>query len=73
MIQVLILTKDEDQNIGECINTLEFIDDIIVLDTFSSYDTLIIAQKIGDKVHQRKFYNYAMQRNLGLSLNFKYD
>ncbi|MDG1701935.1 MAG: glycosyltransferase family 2 protein [Opitutae bacterium] len=73
MISVFILTLNEEHNIEECLSSVEFSDDVIVLDSFSKDNTVGKAEALGAKVYQRKFDNYAAQRNHGLSLNFKYD
>jgi glycosyltransferase involved in cell wall biosynthesis len=42
-------------------------DDIVVLDSFSSDRTVKIAEEMGARVVQRRFDNYAAQRNAGLN------
>jgi glycosyltransferase involved in cell wall biosynthesis len=73
MISVIILTLNEENNIKACINSLSFSDDVVLLDSGSSDKTIKIAKKSGARVCERKFDNYAAQRNFGLSLDFKYD
>jgi len=73
-ISVLIITHNEATNISSCIQSLDWTDDIIVLDSYSSDDTLSIAKNLGAKVYQRKFDNFASQRNYALdNFKFKYD
>lgn len=59
----LILTLDEEINIGGCIDSLDFVDQVFVFDSFSSDETIKIAQSKGAVINQRKFDNYASQRN----------
>ena len=73
MISIFILTLNEEQNIEECIRSVGFSDDVIVLDSFSQDNTSKKAELLGANIFQRKFDNYASQRNFGLSLDFKYD
>jgi glycosyltransferase involved in cell wall biosynthesis len=73
MISVIILTLNEESNIQACLDSLSFSDDVVLLDSGSSDKTIKIAKKFGAKVCERKFDNYAAQRNFGLSLDFKYD
>ena len=73
MLSILILTLNEEVNVGDCINSVKFSDDIFVLDSFSSDQTVEIAEALGANVIQRKFDNYAAQRNYGLNLEFKHD
>lgn len=66
MISAVILTYNEEINLPNCINTLDFVSDILVYDSFSTDKTVEIAVKMGAKVIQRKFDNYANQRNSAL-------
>lgn len=65
-ISVLILTLDEERNIADCLSTLQWCDDIVVLDSNSSDATVKIAAQHGARVVQREFDTYAGQRNFGL-------
>lgn len=74
MISILILTKNESQDLPKCLESIAWCDDIHVLDSFSDDSTVAIAKAKGVRVVQRKFDGYASQRNAGLTeLNFKYD
>lgn len=74
MISVLILTKNEELDLPDCLASVAWSDDVHVFDSFSSDKTVEIAQKCGGKVTQRTFDGYASQRNAALSgLDFKYD
>lgn len=73
MISVLILTKNEELDLPECLDSVSWCDDIHVLDSFSNDQTVAIANSYGAKVTQRKFDNYSAQRNAGLQdLSYKY-
>lgn len=73
MISVLILTLNEELNLPECLQSVSWSDDIVVFDSFSSDRTVEIAKEFGAKVVQRKFDNYASQRNAALmQLEYKY-
>lgn len=62
-ITVIILTYNEEENISHSVsNVIDWADEVIVLDSFSSDKTVEIAQSIGAKIHYRKFDNYAKQR-----------
>ncbi len=71
MISVLILTKNEEQDLPGCLRSVSWSDDIHILDSFSDDKTLEIASNFGAIVTQRKFDNYSAQRNAGLNLDFK--
>ncbi|SNC77534.1 Glycosyltransferase involved in cell wall bisynthesis [Hymenobacter gelipurpurascens] len=74
MISVLILTKDEEQDLPACLASVAWCDDIHVLDSFSQDQTVDIAQRAGACVTQRIFDNYAAQRNAALlQIPFKHS
>jgi glycosyltransferase involved in cell wall biosynthesis len=65
-ISVLILTLEEEVNIGACLDSVSWSDDVVVLDSLSTDRTVEIAQAQGARVVQRRFDSYAGQRNFGL-------
>ena len=74
-ISVLILTKDEQANIAECIRGLGFSDDIVVLDSYSTDKTVEIAESLPNvRVFKREFDTEYKQRNYGLhDIQYKHD
>lgn len=67
MISAVILTLNEEKNITGCIDALRgWCDDVVVFDSFSSDRTVELAKASGARVFQRKFDNYAAQRNAAL-------
>ncbi len=52
-ITALILAKNEEQNIADCIRTVQFCDEVLVIDDFSSDRTKEIAESLGARVLQR--------------------
>jgi glycosyltransferase involved in cell wall biosynthesis len=70
-ISILILTKNEQQDLPGCLESVRWSDDVQVLDSYSSDATLEIAQRAGATATQRAFDGYASQRNFGLQLPFK--
>lgn len=63
----LIITLNEEQNIAEVIQNIDFVDEIIVLDSYSNDKTIEIAESFSKvKVYQNKFENFTDQRNLAL-------
>ena len=68
MISVVVLTKNEEKNIGDCLDTLSWCDELIVIDDNSQDNTKSIAEKKGAKVFTHSLDgNFASQRNFGLS------
>ena len=72
-VSVLILTCDEAINLPDCLSSVGFSDDVVVLDSGSIDDTVELAEASGATVLNRTFDNYAAQRNFGLSHDFKHD
>jgi glycosyltransferase involved in cell wall biosynthesis len=74
MVSVLILTKNEQQDLPGCLASVSWCDDIHIFDSFSDDNTLEIAKNAGAKITQRKFDNYASQRNTSLTeIHYKHE
>ncbi|MBN2148899.1 MAG: glycosyltransferase family 2 protein [Anaerolineales bacterium] len=67
-ITAVVLTKDEEAYIADCLQSLQWCDQVIVLDSLSSDRTVEIARQHGAQVAQRPFTNFADQRNAGIEL-----
>jgi len=71
MLGVVILTKNEENNIIDCLESVSFADEIIIVDDFSSDRTLDIIRDLKNKkihVYKRKLDNdFSSQRNFGIS------
>jgi glycosyltransferase involved in cell wall biosynthesis len=66
-ISVIILTYNEEKHLKRCINSIQDIaTEIFVVDSFSTDDTVELAESLGAKVYQNKWINYATQFNWGL-------
>jgi glycosyltransferase involved in cell wall biosynthesis len=73
LISILILTKNEQQDLPGCLESVMWSDDIHVYDSLSTDDTLAIAAQFGAKVTQRPFDNWASHQNWGLkNIAFKH-
>lgn len=66
MISVLVLTKNEEQDLPGCLASVSWSDDVHVFDSFSTDATVSIAEGLGARVAQRIFDNYATHRNAAL-------
>lgn len=68
-ISVLILAKNEAENLPECLQTLNWANEVIVVvDRASRDETQMIAQRGADLVAIRTFDDFASQRNAALQL-----
>jgi glycosyltransferase involved in cell wall biosynthesis len=65
-LAAIVLTKDEERHIGDCLDSLAWIDRRVVFDSFSSDRTCEIAREYGAEVIQHPFSDYASQRNAAL-------
>lgn len=66
-VSVLILTLNGEANLPGCLESVKGSDDIVVLDSFSEDHSVEIARSAGARVIQRRFDDYAAQRNAGLT------
>ncbi|WP_321811969.1 glycosyltransferase family 2 protein [Burkholderia sp. BCC1985] len=72
-ISILILTKNEEQDLPGCLESVAWSDDIHVYDSMSTDATVEIAQAFGAKVTQRPFDDWASHQNWGLvNIPFKH-
>jgi glycosyltransferase involved in cell wall biosynthesis len=69
ILQALILTKDEEQNIGRVLDHLKWLEKVHVLDSYSSDSTIRILETYPNvDIHYRKFDTFASQCNFGVAL-----
>lgn len=66
-VSILILTLNEEANLPGCLASVAWSDDIVVFDSHSTDATAAIAEAAGARVVQRRFDNYAAQRNAALN------
>src|SRR5581483_6231991 len=67
MISAVILTKNEEKNIGACLDSVSWCDERIVIDDHSRDKTVDIAKEKGATVFTRLMENdFSGQRNFGL-------
>lgn len=66
-ISAVILAKNEEKLISQCIKSINFCDEVLVIDDYSTDKTKSIAENLGAKVFQRKLDgNFSKQRNFGI-------
>lgn len=65
-IAALIITYNEEENIEDCLESIKWVDEIVVIDSYSEDNTVEICYKYTEKVFLRKFDDFASQRNYGL-------
>lgn len=67
MLSIIIVTKNEAHNIADCIKSVSWADEIIVLDSGSSDDTVKLAIAEGARVIETDWPGYGAQQNRGIS------
>jgi glycosyltransferase involved in cell wall biosynthesis len=63
----VVLTKNEERHIGECLDSLSWVGDRVVFDDFSTDRTLELARVRGARVLQHAMENFAAQRDAALA------
>jgi len=66
-LSVVVLTKNEESNIGDCLKSVEWADEIIIVDDFSTDNTTKVASGYTDKVYKKKMDNEGIHRNWAYS------
>lgn len=66
-LSVVLITKNEENNIREALRTVSWADEIIVLDSGSTDQTVSLAKASGAKVYEEPFTDFSTQKNKVLS------
>jgi len=66
LLSVLIPTKNEERNIGACIDSVGFASEVVVFDSVSTDGTLEISEAKGAHIVQRKFDVFSTHKNWAL-------
>ncbi len=67
MISAVVLAKNEEKEIKNCLKKLEWCDEAVVIDDYSKDRTVEIAKEMGAQVFSRRLEgDFAAQRNFGL-------
>ena len=63
MISCGVITFDEEKNIRDCLESAKWMDEIVVVDSFSRDKTVEIARGYTDRVYQNPWNGYGEQKN----------
>ncbi len=66
MISGVVLTFNEEKDIKNCLESIKFLDEIIVIDNHSSDTTLEIVKNYTDRIFVKKYDDFSKKRNFGL-------
>jgi len=65
-ISLIVISRDEEEHIGQCLRSAWFCDEKILIDSFSTDRTVEIAKDLGANVFQHEFTNYVRQKQMAL-------
>ena len=65
-IAAIVITLNEARHIVACLETLTWANELLVFDSFSTDQTVALAQQAGARVRQNKFEHFGQQRNAAL-------
>ena len=60
-ISAFVITRNEERNIAHCLGSLTWVDDLVVVDSYSDDSTVEIARRYTDRVIQHEFIGYGAQ------------
>jgi glycosyltransferase involved in cell wall biosynthesis len=66
-ISVVVITKNEEENIKDCLESVMWASEIIVVDSGSDDKTISIAKQFTDKVIFNKWTGFAEQKNFAIN------
>lgn len=67
MLSVIIIAKNEEKKIDDCLKSIVWADEIVLVDNNSTDKTVEIARRYGAKIYPNIKGNYSDLRNFGLS------
>ncbi|MDI6784577.1 MAG: glycosyltransferase family 2 protein, partial [bacterium] len=67
-VSVCIITHNEEDKIERCLQSVSWVDEIIVVDSGSTDKTIAICKQYTDKIEHRDWTGYVDQKNYALSL-----
>lgn len=65
-LSAFIITLNEERRIKDCLESISFCDEIVVVDSFSTDNTRTIAESYNAKVIKREWTNFRDQKNFAL-------
>ncbi|MCD6169077.1 MAG: glycosyltransferase family 2 protein [Candidatus Latescibacteria bacterium] len=66
-LSACVITYNEERNIGKCLKSLTWVDEIVVVDAFSQDNTPQIARQFTPRVLQNRWPGFVQQKNFALS------
>jgi len=66
-ISVIIITKNEEKKLKECLESVKWAEEIVVVDAKSEDNTIKIAREYTDKIFVHEWTGFSNQKNIALS------
>jgi glycosyltransferase involved in cell wall biosynthesis len=66
-ISAIVITKNEEANITDCLKSISWVDEIVLVDAESTDKTVKLAQNFTAKIFVRKWEGFAKQKEFALS------
>lgn len=67
MISALLICYNEEKIIRRCLESIKWIDEIVVVDAYSTDETLKICKQYTDKIYEKKWEGFSRQKIFGLT------
>jgi len=65
-ISAVVITLNEERNIADCLASVAWMDEIVVVDACSTDRTVELARRFTDKIFVRPWPGYGLQKNFGI-------
>lgn len=65
-LSAVIITHNEERNIQDCLESIKWVDEIVIVDACSLDKTVEITRRYTDKMYQRSWPGYGEQKNFGI-------
>ena len=62
-VSALVMIYNEAPQIRDCLETIKWVDEIVICDSFSNDGTVEICREYTDKIYQREFDDFGSQKN----------
>ena len=66
-LSVIVITKNEANNIRRCLESVKWADEIVIVDSGSTDNTIDICREYTDNVTQTTWHGYGQQKNIALT------
>ena len=67
-LSVVVTTYNNARTLPACLQSVQWADEIVLLDSFSTDDSVEVARRFGATVHQHEFLGYGRQKQMALDL-----